>query len=361
MASSRSWEDLSRDSALVLLPVAAAVALLLGSFTLLGILPALDRYLPLASVALAIVALWGVLTPFVGALLLRSNTRVDPEEARGVAGVPRARFAGPTPTPPGRSSPVSGIGRAATYPSAKAGDELWHHWAAPRSAPLGAPLVGPVRETAYQVPRSETMAAFPTMDQDIMFLSDSLTRSGGSRPTRAPRPEASRWVANLSGAHAARRVPPTRASMRGRATVAPPGSRAAPSLSDIGPGTLGHPSVLPILDTLDHPEELVSPPVPPTPGPRHRTWDPEARETGDATRSEAKSLARWCHDCSRHLTDFREWVHCRRCHAPVCRDCLSDSFAGADGGVCADCREAAVRPLGRPTGPLRPARSSAGT
>jgi len=322
------------------------VALLAGTLSLLRVSPVVAHYLPEASVALGIVALGATFAPTARSRFdharrttLRASEKASSSNAAKESHERRTRKVTGDPAAP---VPRSGIGHATTASIAKAGDELWSHWAVPKSGSLGAPLVGPVRETAYSQSSPGAAAAFSTMDQDIVFLSESLVRLGGGDPSRvavpASRTGRTRWSASASIAGGVRRgdheVPALRtpAGTGGGTLASGPHSGEWESLAT------GHPGLLPMLDS----SEYVDAGAPPTTGraPVVRSWAALVQEEPRSRGSPVEAgIARLCRDCSRRLTDFREWVHCRRCATPLCRDCLSDSLTHDDRGYCVQCRE----------------------
>lgn len=342
MAAPSTLESVSRRSSRYLLPIAGGTALTLGSLALAGLHGGFDRYLPAASVGVGVVTLWASLTPGV---LARSSSRAievaDPwTHERADPSAKSASPAAPAPpraTPNPRSAPVDKKARR-RVPSvaAQAGDELWGHWETPKTS-LGAALVGPVAQTAYSPSHSGAVAPWGERDRDVQFLSDL------SSPSKAT-PALSRTddIA-VRPTVAAPSVPPEGPRNAGASSPSP--------FRDLGTYFGGSVGLLPLLDALDFESSAAA--EPPARAASRPKLNPRAQEWLDRVSGEhaRRPFARLCSDCSRRLVDFREWVHCRKCRDPVCKDCLSESFSTDGRGLCSDCRETQNSPRTLSPGP----------
>jgi hypothetical protein len=199
-------------------PLAGAEALFLGFLLFFGITGPLKLYVALP----LLLGGAGALVGSVGARAWRRAHRLRAQAKLGAArSPPRAQ------TPSSRdheaarrpnhraewSTPHSGIGRAVASVSTKAGDVLWRQWTVPRIRPLGAELVGPVREAAHSPPPAGGFVPFPKKDRDLVFP------KGAPSPSSAPSPNSSPGPAAYSGwGSLPRRVPspllPTHRSSR---------------------------------------------------------------------------------------------------------------------------------------------------
>jgi hypothetical protein len=362
MSSPGTSSKPARDASLRVLPIVGTAGLLLGAMTLAGVRFDLERYLPIVTVALGAAALWASF----GSFLLESfaSRRTPRSESTGPRNAPRAAgwvghhraVDGPHHRAP---SPRSGVGRVVASAASHAEEELWGHWASPTSTSLGVALVGPVRETAYSPPTPRSLAAFPTMDDDILFLSESLNARSAIRsdetdhpPLSRPLEERPRWVPR-DLADARRPASAARPSPQDSLDEPPRPSSSWPAeFGEGGSIAVGRPGLLPILDSMDSPEVSHLPLLEPT-VPVPRAWMAAGQPQGPSP-GRSSPLVRLCRDCSRHLSDFREWVHCRGCQEPVCKDCLDESFSRDDRGLCASCRESPRRPrVPEPTARLR--------
>jgi len=329
MAASSSAEGASRRVARYVLPIAGGAALALGSLAVSGLHNAFDRYLPVASVAVGVTTLWASFVPYASGRTPRPGLNAVP--ARGpvhVVPTPSARPAARTIPPEKhhlRPSEAEKRERGAVPAHvAKPGDELWRHWATPKTS-LGAALVGPVPETAYSPSRSGAVAPFAARDRDVVFPSD-LPRvpNGVGTPSR---------TADI----ALRPFAPSAPAKAG--ATESPSNRAPPPFREVGSYFGGSVGLLPLLDSLDY-ESSEMTELPSSAEP-HLELNDRAKDWLDRASCSPtrRTLARFCSGCSRRLDDFREWVHCRQCREPVCQECLSESFSTNGRGLCNDCRE----------------------
>jgi hypothetical protein len=332
------WERVAHHAHLHVLPAVGAVSLTLGGLAAVGVGGEIPRILPVALIIAGSSSIVGSLASHL--CLPRAEETPAPEAKAPPAPAPEvvAPSQAPATRGPARSRsglrPHSGIGRATLAELAHMEDELWRRWASPHAASLGAPLVGPVPETAYSPSRAGAYAPFADRDRDVVMP------SGASRPTDRASPSARRPMTsdNLRppvSPKADISISPSRAAFAssGREVGNPGGFAgvASPLLS-------GRSGELFDMDSLDHPAYLASiNPILPRLGPSgSRAGNDDRREHSPGVRSTHRGGI--CSECSRRLLDFRAWVECRICRRPLCRGCLQESFSTGDAGSCSDCR-----------------------
>lgn len=334
MAPTLTWERLAHHSHLEVLPVLGGLAIVMGVLGVLGIRSALTGFLPLALVGLGSFVLVGSISSYM--CLPARVSRLAPVSSPIVSAPPRSvppssesQSARSAEKRPEERVPHSGIGRATLVHLTQVEDELWRRWASPPAASLGAPVVGPVASTAYSPPKAGAFVAFPQRDRDAVVIS--------SKPV--PKREA------------AVRTPEYPGPAGGDIVLRRWADEPPPFLTGRG-GML-------TLDVFDHPVDLdaVSP-TRPRLGPAAPVR-PERTVRSSGARVGEAAMRRLCGECSRRLTDFRSWVECRFCRKPLCRQCLQESFEGAEVGACMECRAERARSYRSGAAPSRrPARSS---
>ena len=336
-----AWERVAHHSHLYVLPVAGGASLVLGTLATIGMGGELPRLLPFALIVVGTCSLLGSLAshlciPRVKGVEHPEPTAPPASEAAGAPRAVRTATAGGDAPAPSPLRPHSGIGRATLAELSHVEDELWRRWATPRGVPLGAPLAGPVPETAYSPAQPGAYAPFADRDRDIVVLTDTHP-SRASASSSKPRVPASPTRAGVS-----KRVTSPRVPTAPRADIAP-SARPAPSPNEtLGargfagasiPLLSGRSSDLFDMDAIDHPTYLSSiNPILPRPG---ATAGGEGRSVPKTRPTVHGGI---CSECSRRLLDFRAWVECRACRKPMCRDCLQQSFSTGEGGSCSECR-----------------------
>lgn len=381
MTSTLIWERVAHHSHLYVLPITGAASALLGCLSLLGVGWALSDLLPLALVAVGLSALVGSVGSYMcipggsrkDERTPTSHPSVAAAEDSGASGrgiVPKQVHKASTPRP------HSGLGRATLAHLTLVEEELWRRWSSPQVAPLGAPLVGPVPETAYSPHRAGGFAPFPERDQDIVTApaasgvrtgAGSTTGGGSSssvstssrnpgsstrpplvsgRDTLAPRPRPIKSEPLSVGrsppgpSPASPKAPGSTASGAGPLSVHRYDDTAAPrSVGTVSPLASGRVGELYDLDSFDHPAylESINPILPrlrPASGSRSMGHPEIAPEVTHPPRT-----GRFCSECSRRLLDFRSWVECRVCRKPLCHPCLRESFREDEAGLCSECRD----------------------
>lgn len=182
-----TWGRLAYESSFYLLPAVGAFTLGLGCTMFLGLRTEIVRYLPLALVLAGLATLFGSVSTVLGS---RPRGTVSPAPSPSHVRTAPSREPAHRPRPPrprrarepSGSGPISGIGRAAASAVATGADALWRRWTVPKSASLGAELVGPVPETAYSPPKPGTFVPFPTKDEDILIADSRGVRTAGPLP-----------------------------------------------------------------------------------------------------------------------------------------------------------------------------------
>ena len=346
------WEMLAHHSHLYVLPVAGGASLVLGTLATVGMSGEIPRILPFALIIVGASALVGSLASHLCIPRTKEVEHVEPTppatpEVAGASTTVRAAPArGPDSSWP-QSRPHSGIGRATLAELSHVEDELWRRWATPRSAPLGAPLTGPVPETAYSPARPGAHGPFESRDRDVVVLSEvGRSRAGVGRPQ-------TNELAPPARAVASRAVTPRRGFAAPRADIALSARGSAATNETLGARAFAGASI-PLLsgrsggfldmDVLDHPTYLASiDPSPPRPAPAAGS-ERESVPGRPGPKSRPAAHRGICSDCSRRLLDFRAWVECRVCRKPMCRDCLQQSFSSGEDGSCSACRASRRRP-----------------
>lgn len=355
-----AWEKVAHHFHLYVLPVVGGASLLLGCLAAVGMSSELPRLLPLVLIAVGAFSLVGSVASHLCIPRAKEPGRDEPKLSPTPAASETSNAVPVAPERGHASSrsplrPHSGIGRATLAELSHVEDELWRRWATPRSVPLGAPLAGPVPETAYTPARVGACAPFADRDRDVIVLSDSRASRAGS-PAREPDVLAPPTRAALSS-----RVVSSRPPTAPRADISLSAREATTSNETLGArGFVG--AVIPLLsgrssefldmDTLDHPASLASiNPILP------RLSATAVSEGTSVTKSRPDAHRGICSECSRRLMDFRAWVECRVCRRPMCRECLQRSFSTGEGGSCSECRasrnrsSARHRQEGRESGP----------
>lgn len=338
MGSSPTWENVVRQSTQLALLSAGGAALLLGSLCVSGILNDFDPFLPAAFALVGLIALWASFAPEVLSRLERNERSMPPPRPRSASPSSERAFlpARNQTASERRTDPFAWetrVGRTAQPPTPHAGEEIWGQWSTPEMTPMGAELVGPVPETAYSPPKPGAAAPYSAMDRDIWFLPVMLSQSVDSAAPPTPKPDGS--------------SPPV------LAPPATPGDQKFPAAGspvpprNVGLFLRGPGAVLPLLDALDYETGFGTYATPPSDPQRGSTSASKAWKNGASSDAPRATAARICNDCSRHLADFREWVHCRRCLKPLCQNCLAKSFSQNDRGLCSDCRDAKFLPSDR--------------
>lgn len=348
-----AWERVAHHTHLYVLPAAGAVSFAMGTLAVVGVRWELDRFFALTLVLVGFAAILGSLGSYMclqprGDSSPRPKDRGEPAGAETTPPDPMGETTRPTGGSSREARPHSGIGRATTLAHlTQVEDEVWRRWAAPSHASLGAPVVGPVPETAFSPHISGGFAAFPERDADIVLLDGKVEGIAPSQASESARPAARGRAARPSVSD---RIPagPT---LSGR----PPLWTGPAAVEEAG-SPLSERAGLPTsLDAFDHVADLESinpilPRLRPSPPNGPARWLEKARPT-----SEEGSMRRLCTECSQHLSDFRSWVECRVCRKPICRDCLQESFQRPAAGTCSDCQEkrGASLPTEVPTRTLR--------
>lgn len=395
-------EQVTHASHRYLLPVVGGAATALGSLALLGRSIEVGPVVPLTLVGLG-AATVGCSIAFHhwqsvhrARVSLSSSRPAVPAEPFPSPFPHRASLLAP-PTGVVPSVPHSGIGRAAV--SAAVGDRVWRQWESHPVGALGAPLTGPVAESAYVPPADRPVGPYAARDTDLLLTPSSLLAAA---PAVAP--AGARAGASVVPVSAVKPLPPVRPRpVSGRGTpfseaeldaLFPPEPPAAdtplnfplasgevspipaprPSLvvesdavgawggpvggglgtSGVGSTLLGgdppavdaappadQPSgrfrILPSLLSLRDPlyVETIHP-IPPHLRTARRHGAPAGRPTSTSARAPDSTVE--CIGCLRTLRGFRGWVLCPGCHGSLCRRCLGASFLASSEGFCSKCR-----------------------
>ena len=335
MSLTWTWERVAHHTHLYVLPAAGAVSVTMGVLAIAGVRWELGSFLPLGLIGVGFAALLGSIGSYLSlapraeaparAETQHSSTPIPLVEATQNSGIRRHEETSSREEPP-----HNGIGHATLAHLSEMENELWRRWASPQSMSLGAPVVGPVPETAYFPHKSGASVAFPEREQDVVFL-DRI-------PTPVVRPSSASAVRATS-----EELRPRSSETRATRATAPGLNRgglwAGPAaIEEFGSSLPGRAGLPTNLDAFDHVADLesVNPILPrlrPAPSAVPARW---LRKS--ATAGEQPSVRRPCSECSRRLSDFRSWVECRVCRKPMCRDCLQESFQHDGAGACSNCR-----------------------